>query len=69
MVAVRRRPDVEIEAILADMGRLSPGMETPLCMQAGANLSALRTPGQGVTGCGSRQRSAPVGGAAKASPL
>ena len=38
-------------------------------MQVGPNLSALRTPVQFFTGCGSRQRKSPMGGCANGSPL
>ena len=38
-------------------------------MQAAPNLSALRTPGQFFTGCGSRQRKSPTGGWANGIPL
>jgi len=38
-------------------------------MQAGAKMSALRTPFQATTGWGTRHRSAPTGGAAKGRPL
>src|SRR5579884_1656631 len=38
-------------------------------MHAGPNLSALRMPVQFLTGCGSRQRKSPTGGAAKGMPL
>ena len=38
-------------------------------MQAGPNLSALRTPDQFFTGCGSRQRRSPTGGCANGMPL
>ena len=34
------------------------------CMQSCAYASALRTPIHGATGCGSRQRRSPTGGAA-----
>ena len=50
-------------------GGFSPGMETPFCMHAGANEVALRVPFHGATGCGSRQRSSPRGGAANGTPL
>jgi hypothetical protein len=38
------------------------------CGQCGAKLVAARTPGQGLGGCGGRQRSAPTGGAAYGMP-
>ncbi len=38
-------------------------------MHMGPNSSALRTPFQGATGLGARQRSSPTGGAAKGRPL
>ena len=50
-------------------GGVSPGMETPVCMHAGANALALRTPAQARTGCGSRQRNAATGAAANGTPL
>src|SRR6185312_5046519 len=43
-------------------GGISPGMETPTCMHAGANVSALRVPVQGVACAGERQRKSPTGG-------
>lgn len=49
-------------------GGRSPGIDTPACMQAGANERASRIPGHGVAGCGSRQRRGPRGGAAKGIP-
>src|SRR5215207_5451885 len=39
------------------------------CMQRGPNFAAARTPFQLLTGCGSRQRSSPVGASAKGTPL
>src|SRR6185436_15180556 len=50
-------------------GEVSPGMETPFCMHAGANEVALRTPFQGTTGRGARHRSSPTGGAANGTLL
>ena len=50
-------------------GGFSPGIETPFCMHAGANEMAWRVPFQGTTGCGSRQRSSPTGGAANGTPI
>ena len=47
----------------SDFGTLS------VCMHAGPNLSAGRIPCQGFTGCGTRQRRFPIGGAAKGIPL
>jgi hypothetical protein len=44
-------------------------MDTPSCIQADANASALRVPVQGVTGAGGRQRNSPTGGAANGTPL
>ena len=38
-------------------------------MQVGPNLSALRTPVQFFTGCGSRQRRSPTGGWPNGIPL
>src|SRR4051794_669919 len=43
-------------------------METPFCMQAGANQTAFRVPFHGAGGCGSRQRSSPKGAAANGTP-
>jgi hypothetical protein len=38
-------------------------------MEAAPNESAVITPSQGTTGCGSFQRKSPTGGAAKGMPL
>jgi hypothetical protein len=43
-------------------------METPVCMQAGANEVAFLIPFHGAAGCGSRQRNSPNGGAANGIP-
>jgi hypothetical protein len=40
-----------------------------LCVQGAPKAVASRTPFQGFTGAGSRQRSAPTGGSAKGMPL
>src|SRR5438477_6198438 len=50
-----------------DRKLMSP--KTGSCMARGPNLSALRTPVQFGTGCGSLQRKFPVGAAAKGTPL
>src|SRR4051794_14864132 len=39
------------------------------CMHRGANSVAGRMPDQRATGCGSRHRRSPIGGAAKGMPL
>src|ERR1017187_5542407 len=44
-------------------------MDTPTCIQAGANASALRVPVQCATCTGGRQRKSPTGGAANGPPL
>src|SRR5579864_2292531 len=50
-------------------GGVSPRMETPTCMHAGANVSVLRVPVQGAGCTGGRQRKSATGGAAKGIPL
>ena len=40
-----------------------------ICMALALNAEQSKTPLQGLTGCGSRQRKLPTGGAAKGIPL
>src|ERR1700752_4041339 len=58
----------ERESLLT-AGGASPGMETPTCMHAGANASALRVPVHEAACTGGRQRKSPTGGAANGIPL
>src|SRR5581483_441599 len=44
-------------------------MNVGFCAHIGPNFVVSRTPGQGVTGCGSRHRRSPTGGAANGIPL
>ena len=66
---LRRRPDVEVEAVLAHWsGKTMSGKIWP-CMQREPNAVASRTPVHGGAGRGGCQRSSPTGGAAKGMPL
>src|SRR5450830_376404 len=49
-------------------GGVSPGIDTPCCMHAGAKVLASRTPRHDGTGCGARQRRWPTGGSANGMP-
>ena len=66
---LRRRPDVEIEAILADaLDRRVDVVEHDALQGVRAEPSVALTPAQGETGCGARQRSAPTAVRHRAAP-